>query len=59
MKDYFELTRMKVDDCLVEIKACDGKFNQMRDVMLNFRKDLTEYYDFFVAQAEKFLEEMA
>ena len=27
--------------------------------MLNFRKDLTEYYDFFVAQSQKFLDEMA
>ena len=31
----------------------------MRDVMLNFRKDLTEYYDFFVAQAQTFLDEMS
>ena len=50
---------MKVDDCMVDIKASDEKITTMRDVMLNFRKDLTEYYDFFVAQAQRFLDEMA
>ena len=55
MKDYFDLTKTKVEDCLTEINSAEDKFKTMRDVMLNFRKDLTEYYDFFVAQAEKFL----
>ena len=55
MKDYFDLTKTKVEECLTEINGAEDKFKTMRDVMLNFRKDLTEYYDFFVAQAEKFL----
>ena len=41
------------------IEQSEEKIVNMRDVMLNFRKDLTEYYDFFVAQASTFLEEMS
>ena len=59
LRDYFDLTKKKVDTTMELIEQSEEKIVNMRDVMLNFRKDLTEYYDFFVAQASTFLEEMS
>ena len=59
LRDYFDLTKKKVDTTMELINQSEEKIVNMRDVMLNFRKDLTEYYDFFVAQASTFLDEMS
>ena len=40
MNKTFEITNLKLNDCMKEIKDVENKFTTIRDVALNLRNDL-------------------